>query len=245
MNSNIANWNITVLTLFPELFPGPLEYSLAGKAMSGNIWKLTATNLRNYANDKHKTIDDRPFGGGTGMVLNPVVIGDAIEDITAQHQIDEIIYLSPRGQLFNQQIAEELITKNHVLFLCGRYEGIDQRVIDHYKIREISLGDFILSGGELAALSIIDSCVRLLPNVIGKESALDEESFSSKSIYQNLLEYPHYTRPPSWKGHGVPEILLSGHHKNIEKWRLKKAEEITKKRRKDLWRRYLKASLRD
>ncbi|CAM6031496.1 unnamed protein product, partial [Sphagnum compactum] len=233
-------WNVTVLSLFPELFPGPLEYSLAGKAMSGNIWKLNAVNLRDYAPGKHKTLDDKPFGGGTGMVLNPVVIGDAIEDITAKNKIEEIIYLSPRGKVYNQTLAEELIQKSHILFLCGRFEGVDQRVIDHYKIREISLGDFILSGGELAALSIIDSCVRLLPNVIGKESALDEESFSSKSIYQNLLEYPHYTRPASWKGHEVPEVLLTGHHKNIEKWRLEEAEKITKKRRKDLWRRYLK-----
>ena len=238
--ANRPLWKATVLTLFPNMFPGPLEQSIAGKALLEEKWSLHIEDLRIYSKNKHQNVDDKPFGGGTGLVINPVVIGDAIDSINKKDEHNSIVYLTPRGALFNQKIAEKLIKKKNVLFVCGRYEGIDQRTIDHYKMEEISIGDYILSGGELAAQVVIDSCVRLLPDVIKKESALHEESFSSHSIYKNLLEYPHYTRPAIWKDMIVPDILTSGDHAKIEAWRLNMAEEITKKRRKDLWKNYLK-----
>lgn len=221
-------WKANILTIFPEMFPATLGHSLAGKALEKNIWELNVKNIRDYALGVHKTVDDKPFGGGAGMVMKPDVLGRAIDDTASN---THLIYMSPRGRLFNQRIAEELITKD-ITIICGRFEGIDQRVIDKYDIDEISIGNFVLSGGEVAALTMLDACVRLLPDVVGGEGGVEEESFG-KGEYENLLEYPHYTRPAEWEGLKVPEVLLSGNHGEIEKWRLEQAKEATKKR-KDL-----------
>lgn len=235
------HFNATILTLFPEMFPGPLGHSLAGKALEKGIWGLDTINIRDFALDAHGTVDDKSFGGGTGMVLRPDILGDAIDHVVAKspEAKKDIYYLSPRGKTFDQPMAEQLIAKKHIILLCGRYEGVDQRVINAYNVQEISMGDFVLSGGEVAAITLLDACVRLLPDVIGNKEALSEESFGSHSHYNGLLEYPHYTRPASWRGMDVPEVLLSGNHQAIEEWRLAQAEEITKARRKDLWQKYL------
>jgi tRNA (guanine37-N1)-methyltransferase len=227
-------FSATALTLFPEMFPGPLGHSLAGTALKKGIWSLDAINIRDFATDKHHTVDASPYGGGVGMVMKPDVIDSAIEHAKAQMGNDPtIIYFTPRGTPLTQPLAQELSHK-HLILLCGRFEGVDQRVIDHHRMLEISLGDFVLSGGEIAALALLDACVRLLPGVIGKEEAIQQESFANHADYAGLLEYPHYTRPPSWKGKSVPEILLSGNHKEIDAWRLEQAKEITALRRPDL-----------
>jgi tRNA (guanine37-N1)-methyltransferase len=226
-------WHIKLLTIFPEMFPGPLAYSIAGKAAENNLFKLEAINLRNYAADKHQTVDDKIFGGGAGMLMRPDVIGRAIEDLLKKEPNSQLIYFSPRGKQFNQAVAEELVTHKNIIMLCGRYEGVDQRVFQKYNFTEYSLGDYILSGGEIAALTIIDSCIRLLPGVIGNNEVNKEESFASGE-YSNLLEYDQYTRPAIWENMEVPEILLSGHHKNINKWKKHNAVERTRQRRPDL-----------
>jgi tRNA (guanine37-N1)-methyltransferase len=225
-------WTVNVLTLFPEMFPGPLGHSLAGRALADGIWSLKATDIRGFATDKHRTVDDTPFGGGASMVLRPDVVDAALESVKASE--GPAIYLSPRGKLFDQATARRLVAAPSVTLLCGRFEGIDQRVIEARKLEEISLGDFILSGGEPAAITVIDACVRLLPGVVGNTESLAEESFE-----QGLLEYPHYTRPQSWCGRAVPEVLLSGHHEKIRAWRLAQAEQVTRDRRPDLWDRYV------
>ena len=234
-------WQATALTLFPEMFPGCLGHSLAGKALEDGIWTLDTINLRRFAYNKHGNVDDKPFGGGTGMVIRPEVLGGAIDATQESHPETKLIYLSPRGKVLNQDKAFELIQIPHVTFICGRFEGIDQRVITHYNIEEISIGDYILSGGEPAALVVMDCCVRLLPGVISKQEALEEESFRSHNDFSGLLEYPHYTRPSVWNDVAVPEVLLSGNHAEIRKWRLQQSQEITKARRKDLWEVYLSA----
>ncbi|MDX1974511.1 MAG: tRNA (guanosine(37)-N1)-methyltransferase TrmD [Rickettsiales bacterium] len=221
------------LTLFPEMFPGPLGQSLAGKALEKGIWSLEALDIRSFATDKHKTVDASPYGGGTGMVLKPDVVDSAVAASKAKLPAARVIYPSPRGVPITQKLVEELKTQD-LIFVCGRFEGLDQRVIDHHDMLEVSLGDFILSGGEIAALALLDAIVRLLPGVIGKESATHEESFSTLSKYAGLLEYPHYTRPPIWNGLAVPDILLSGNHEEINRWRLEQAKEITTARRPDL-----------
>lgn len=226
-------WHLKLLTIFPEMFPGPLAYSLAGKAMENHLFKLETINIRDYARDNHQTVDDKIFGGGTGMLMRPDVIGRAIEDNLSKQPKSKLIYFSPRGKRFDQKAAKELISQEHVIMLCGRYEGVDQRIFDKYDFTEYSVGDYILSGGEMAALTIIDACVRLIPGVIDNEKANDEESFSSGE-YQNLLEYDQYTRPAIWEDRPVPEILLSGHHQKIAKWRKNNAIERTKQRRPDL-----------
>lgn len=238
-------WSVTLLTLFPEMFPGPLAHSLAGKAEEKGLWRLNAVQIRDFATDKHQSVDDKPFGGGTGLVMRPDVLGAAIEAALTGSRKQEAgmschplpatrkLYFSPRGRLFDQKMAEELVKCEEVLMLCGRYEGVDQRVLDHYGFEEVSIGDFILSGGEIAALTVIDACLRLIPGVIGKESVHAEESFSA-----GLLEYPHYTRPSLWQGLPVPEVLVSGHHAKVEEWRQKQAEDITRNRRPDLWEKY-------
>ena len=231
MKTANTKWTAKVLTLFPEMFPGPLAYSLAGSALSENRWALQAVDIRTFANDKHGSVDDTPFGGGPGMVLRADVVDAAIKSSAIPGA--PLIYLSPRGDRFSQDHAIKLSGEAGVTLLCGRYEGIDQRVLDAHEVIEVSLGDFVLSGGEVAALALIDSCVRLLPGIIGKKRSLEEESFA-----QGLLEYPHYTRPAEWHGRNVPEILLSGHHKNIAAWRKRQAEIVTKDRRPDLWDRY-------
>ena len=224
-------WTASVLTLFPEMFPGPLGLSLAGKALADGIWALETVDIRAYARDKHASVDDAPFGGGAGMVMRPDVIDAAIR---AAHRADRaLIYLSPRGRVLDQARVRDLAAGPGVTLLAGRYEGVDQRVLDAHAVEEISLGDFVLSGGEPAALALIDACVRLLPGVLGAEASLAEESFE-----RGLLEYPHYTRPQEWAGRSVPEVLVSGHHENIRDWRRRQAEDITRERRPDLWARY-------
>jgi len=230
-----------VLTIFPEMFPGPLGYSLAGRALENGLWHLKAINIRDFAADKHNTVDDKPYGGGTGMVMKPDVVDASI--IHARKQLQSkadpsLVYFTPRGTPLTQPLVHELAARPLIL-LCGRFEGIDQRVIDHHGMLEISLGDYVLSGGEIAALALLDACVRLLPGVIGKEEALGQESFATAHAeYAGLLEYPHYTRPPLWKGLSVPEVLVSGHHRKVEEWRLSEAQNITRERRPDLWQRY-------
>lgn len=224
-------WKATVLTLFPEMFPGPLGLSLSGKALSAGLWALETVDIRAFARDKHATVDDAPFGGGPGMVMRPDVVDAALASLPADERPK--VFLTPRGKLLDQARVRALAEGPGVALLCGRYEGIDARVIEARGLEEASLGDFVLSGGELAAMAAIDACVRLLPGVVGTSASLDEESFA-----QGLLEYPHYTRPQVWCGRAVPEVLSSGHHEKIRAWRLAQAEDITRERRPDLWARY-------
>ncbi len=228
----MSRFDVKILTLFPEMFPGALSHSIMGKAMKKDLWNVEAINIRDYAKDKHKSVDDTPFGGGAGMVMKPDVLADAI---THNHKSGKLIYLSPRGVTFNQQMATELAKEESLTILCGHYEGIDERVIEKFEIQEISLGDFVLTGGETAALTMLDAIIRLVPGVVGKDASLDEESFS-----MGLLEYPQYTKPSDWQGLKVPEILLSGHHEKIKTWRHEQALEITKQRRPDLFQKFLK-----
>jgi tRNA (guanine37-N1)-methyltransferase len=224
-------WTAKVLTLFPEMFPGPLGHSLAGKALAEGRWRLETLDIRNFATDRHRTVDDSPFGGGPGMVMRPDVVDAAI---AAAAPTGPLVCFTPRGTPLTQAKVRKLAAAPVIALLCGRFEGIDERVIEARAAEEISLGDFILSGGEIAALALIDACVRLLPGVVGAEESLAEESFEN-----GLLEYPHYTRPAEWQGRKVPDILLSGHHENVKTWRRHEAERITRERRPDLWRRYL------
>jgi tRNA (guanine37-N1)-methyltransferase len=226
-------WHATVLTIFPEMFPGPLGQSLAGRALANGLWTLDVANIRDYAKDKHRSVDDEPFGGGAGMVMRPDVLDAAI---AANRGSGPLVYMTPRGRLMDQPLARELAAGPGVTILCGRFEGVDQRVLDAHEAVEVSLGDFVLSGGELPALVMLDAAIRLLPGVIGKEESLAEESFE-----WGLLEYPHFTRPADWQGRAVPEVLLSGHHERIRDWRKRQAEEITRQRRPDLWARYVEA----
>ncbi len=226
-------FSAVMLTLFPEMFPGTLGHSLAGKALENGIWSLEAIDIRAFATDKHGTVDDSPYGGGTGMVMKPDVVHAALEAAKARLPGARVVYTSPRGKRFNQHMAETFINQP-LIVLCGRFEGVDQRVLDHHGMEEVSLGDFVLSGGEIAAQAMLDACVRLLPGVIGKESAHAEESFSIGKDSARLLEYPHYTRPPQWNGLEVPAVLLSGNHAEINAWRLEQAKKITQARRPDL-----------
>ncbi|MCQ2913783.1 MAG: tRNA (guanosine(37)-N1)-methyltransferase TrmD [Alphaproteobacteria bacterium] len=227
-----SSFQARVLTVFPEMFPGYLGYSLAGRALNDGIWSMDVVNIRDFASDKHRTVDDTPFGGGAGMIMRPDILGSAIE---ATYKPNEpLIYFSPRGERISQSMLEEVKDAGSATFLCGRFEGIDERVLEAYPFREVSLGDFVLSGGEPACLAMMDGIVRLLPGVMGSPESLDEESFSN-----GLLEYPQYTRPAVWNGLLVPEVLNSGHHENIAKWRLARSQELTKQRRPDMWNAYL------
>lgn len=226
-------WSAWVLTLFPELFPGPLDSSLAGKALTDGLWRLETLDIRDFATDKHRSVDDSPFGGGAGMVMRAEVVAAAIDAARERSGLSRTIFLSPRGRLLNQRLAEELAAEPGIVLLCGRYEGVDERALEARAVEEISVGDYVLSGGEPAALCLIDACVRLLPGVVGRAASLAEESFT-----EGLLEYPHYTRPEVWEGRGVPPVLLSGHHGKIAAWRREQAERVTKERRPDLWERY-------
>jgi len=227
-------WTATVLTIFPSMFPGPLGTSLAGRALESGLWSLRTIDIRDFATDRHQTVDDAPFGGGAGMVMRPDVVDAALEAaLKTAPPGTPAIYLTPRGRLLDQRRVRELAAVPGVVVLCGRFEGVDQRVIEARQLEEISLGDFVLSGGEPAAITLLDACVRLLPGVIGAEESLTEESFAA-----GLLEYPHYTRPQSWCGRAVPEVLLSGHHANVAAWRRAESEKITAERRPDLWARY-------
>ncbi|HEX4365557.1 MAG TPA: tRNA (guanosine(37)-N1)-methyltransferase TrmD [Rhodopila sp.] len=219
-------WRASVLTLFPAMFPGSLGQSLAGRALETGLWTLDVTNIRDFASDRHRTVDDTPFGGGAGMVLRPDIVDAAVESVADDRQV---VCLTPRGRRFTQADARRFAAGHGLILVCGRYEGIDQRVIEARAMDEISIGDYVLSGGELAALVLLDSIVRLLPGVMGAaESALDE-SFSA-----GLLEYPHYTRPAEWQGRRVPDVLLSGHHGAVAAWRQAESERITRERRPDL-----------
>ncbi|HET8726547.1 MAG TPA: tRNA (guanosine(37)-N1)-methyltransferase TrmD [Alphaproteobacteria bacterium] len=229
-------FSVRVLTLFPEMFPGPLAASLAGKALERGDWALETLDIRAFARDKHRSVDDTPFGGGAGMVMKPDVVDAALSE--ARRHGGRAIYLSPRGRRLDQELVRELAAERELVLLCGRYEGVDQRVLDAHAVEEVSLGDFVLSGGEPAAICLIDAVVRLLPGVMGNEGSAEEESFAS-----GLLEYPHYTRPAVWTGHdgvarAVPDVLVSGHHAKVKAWRLDEAERITRERRPDLWRKY-------
>jgi tRNA (guanine37-N1)-methyltransferase len=222
-------WRASILTLFPAMFPGPLGLSLAGRALQTGAWSIDVTNIRDFAQDRHRTVDDTPFGGGAGMVLRPDIV-DAAVDAVADGR--PVVCLTPRGQRYTQADAQRFASGPGVILLCGRYEGIDQRVIEARAMQEFSIGDYVLSGGELAVMVLLDSIVRLLPGVMGAAESAVDESFSA-----GLLEYPHYTRPAEWQGRRVPDVLLSGHHGAVAAWRRAESEKITRERRPDLWTR--------
>ena len=224
------SWRASVLTLFPEMFPGPLGHSLAGRALEQGVWSLEARDIRAAATDRHRTVDDTPFGGGAGMVMRPDVVDAALGAVADGRPA---LFLTPRGKLLTQAMVRQLSAGHGVVLLCGRYEGVDQRVIEARGLEEVSVGDYVLSGGEPAAMVLLDACVRLLPGVMGAAESADEESFS-----QGLLEYPHYTRPAEWQGQREPDVLLSGHHAAVAAWRRTEAERITRERRPDLWATY-------
>ena len=222
-----------VFTLYPDFFPGPLDKGLYGKAMEKKIWDLKTVDIREYALDKHKTVDDTPYGGGSGMLLKPDVVAKSLDANIKNGE--KIFYLSPRGKVFNQNIAKEISKENKVNLICGHFEGIDQRVLDNREIEEISIGDFVLSGGETASYVFLDAILRLIPGVIGNEQSKNEESFEN-----GLLEYPQYTKPQIWEEKSVPNVLLSGDHAKIKDWRLTQSKAITRHRRPDLWQKYNK-----
>jgi len=224
-------WRASVLTIFPEMFPGPLGVSLAGKALNSGIWSLDAHDIRDAATDKHRTVDDTPAGGGPGMVMKADVLARALDALP--HDTRPRLLMSPRGRPLTQARVAELARGLGVVILCARFEGVDERLIKARHLEEVSLGDFVLSGGEIAALAVLDACVRLLPGVMGKEASGVEESFAD-----GLLEYPHYTRPPVFEGEPIPDVLLSGDHAKIAAWRRAEAERITRERRPDLWAAY-------
>jgi tRNA (guanine37-N1)-methyltransferase len=228
------HWRASVVTLFPELFPGPLAASLAGDALKRGLWSLDTVALRDFGIGRHRQVDDTPAGGGAGMVLRADVVAAALDAACALIPANApTIYLSPRGEPLTQALVRELAAAPGVILLAGRFEGLDQRVIDERGLREVSIGDYVLSGGELAAMVLIDAVVRLLPGVVGKAASLADESFEA-----GLLEYPHYTRPREWKGRAVPDVLVSGDHKRIAEWRRAEAERLTRERRPDLWARH-------
>lgn len=229
-----SSWRARVLTIFPEMFPGPLGHSLVGQALDDGRWSLESVNIRDFATDRHRSVDDVPFGGGAGMVMRPDVVGAALDHVAAEAPALPRLFLTPRGRSLDQNRMEHLAKGPGVVVLCGRFEGVDERVVEARGLEEVSLGDFVMSGGELAAMALLDACVRLLPGVIGAPASLAEESFT-----EDLLEYPQYTRPRLWEGRAVPDILLSGHHARINDWRKRQSEAVTKARRPDLWARYL------
>lgn len=234
-------WNARILTLYPAMFPGPLGQSLAGRALSEGRWSLTVVDIRDFARDKHRTVDDTPFGGGPGMVMRPDVLASALDATldgatdAAAAKSQPLIYFSPRGRRLDQALVHEVKAAGGATLLCGRFEGVDERLLQARPVVEVSLGDFVLSGGEIAAYALLDAVVRLLPGVMGAEESGTEESFAD-----GLLEYPQYTRPQEWEGLAVPDVLLSGHHEKIAAWRREMAEKITAERRPDLWESYRK-----
>jgi tRNA (guanine37-N1)-methyltransferase len=228
----MAMWRATVLTLFPEMFPGPLGVSLAGKALSAGLWALEAADIRDHASGKHRSVDDTPAGGGPGMVLRADVLARALDAVA--EPLQPRLLMSPRGKPLTQARVEALAAGPGAVIVCGRFEGVDERLLEARGLEEVSLGDFVLSGGELAAMALIDACVRLLPGVMGKEASGADESFSA-----GLLEYPQYTRPAAWEDRAIPEVLLSGDHAKIAAWRRSEAERLTRERRPDLWAAYL------
>ena len=228
-------WKAKVITLFPAAFPGVLGESLTGKALQDGLWQLETIDLRRFGRGRHRNVDDTPAGGGAGMVLRADVLGDAIEAAqTGTTGNWPLIYLSPRGAPMTQSLMQTLARADGVTLLCGRFEGIDERVLEHYAMQEVSLGDFVMTGGEIAAQALIDATVRLIPEVLGNAQSTVQESFSS-----GLLEHPQYTRPTEWKGRTIPEVLMSGHHGRVAEWRRERSEEITRARRPDLWSRHV------
>ena len=226
-------WQAQVFTLYPEFFPGPLSKGLYGKALSKELWNLKIVNIRDAAEDKHKTVDDTPYGGGSGMLLKADTLAKSLDQNKTEG--DRIIYLSPKGKKFDQLYAQELSKEKSVSFICGHFEGVDERILSTRNIEEVSIGDYVLSGGETAAFVVIDSILRLLPGVLGNENSKMDESFKN-----GLLEYPQYTKPQIWEEKAVPDVLLSGDHNKIKDWRLSQAEAITRVRRPDLWQKYKK-----
>ena len=227
-------WTARIFTLYPEIYPGPLGVGLYGKALSNKTWGLEVVNIRDFAEDKHKSVDDTPFGGGSGMLLKPDILAKSIDKKSKSGE--KIFYLTPRGKKFDQDYAKALSKEKTVNFICGHFEGVDERILKTRNIEEISAGDFILSGGETAAIVIIDSIVRLLPNVLGNEKSRLDETFEN-----GLLEYPQYTKPKIWEGKSIPDVLLSGDHAKIKSWRLSESEAITRRQRPDLWKKYIKS----
>jgi tRNA (guanine37-N1)-methyltransferase len=225
-------WRATVLTIFPDMFPGPLGASLAGKASARGLWSLAAIDLRDYATDKHRAVDDTPAGGGPGMVMKPDVVARAIDAVAADDR--PRLLMSPRGRLLTQARVRELAGGPGIAVVCGRFEGIDERAIAGRSLEEVSIGDYVLSGGEIAAMAVIDACVRLIPGVMGRQASGAEESFAD-----GLLEYPQFTRPQMWEDRAIPEVLTSGDHGKVEAWRRDEAARITRERRPDLWTAYL------
>ena len=226
-------WHASVLTLYPEMFPGPLGWSLAGRALDEGIWSLETVQIRDFATDKHRSVDDTPAGGGAGMVMRADVLASAMDDVLARHPDLPILVMTPRGEPLTQPLVRELASGPGISILCGRFEGIDERLFEARPIRPISVGDYVLSGGETAALVLLDACIRLLPGVMGAAQSGDDESFE-----MGLLEYPHYTRPYEWEGRTIPEVLRSGDHAKIAAWRKARAEEDTRSRRPDLIERH-------
>jgi len=223
-------WKANILTVYPDMYPGPLSNSLTGKALEKKIWELNVYDLKEFGIGKHKKVDDKPFGGGPGMILRPDVLGNAIDGtLNKNHKEENLIYLSPKGEPITQKIVSSYSTLSGVSIICGHFEGIDQRILDSYNIKELSLGDYVLSGGEIASFPFLDSIIRLLPGVLGNDNSLKEESFS-----EGFLEYPHYTRPQKFRDIEAPKVLLTGNHSEIKNWRSKEANEVTRKRRPDL-----------
>ena len=222
-----------IFTLYPEYFPGPFEIGICKKAFEKKLWDLKLINIRDYADDKHKTVDDTPYGGGVGMLMRPDVVAKSLD--ANLDEKETVYYLTPKGKIFNQDIAKDIVKKNKVNILCGHFEGVDQRVLDSRNVEEISIGDFILSGGEMASFIVLDTVLRLVPGVLGNLNSTKDESFEN-----GLLEYPQYTKPQIWEKLSVPDILLSGHHNKIKSWRLSQSEAITRHRRPDLWQKYKK-----
>ncbi len=225
-------WTAQVLTLYPEMFPGPLGVSLAGKALDKGLWAMNVTQIRDYALGKHRNVDDTPSGGGPGMVMRADVLAAAIDDVSCDNR--PLVYLSPRGKKLDRDMIREFASKEGITLICGRFEGVDERVLEARNIQEVSLGDFVLSGGEVAAMALMDAVVRTIPGVIGDADTLTEESFET-----GLLEYPHYTRPKVWEGKEIPDVLQSGHHGKIKEWRTAQSEKLTETRRPDLWKKYI------
>ena len=221
-----------IFTLYPEYFPGPFEIGICKKAFEKKLWDLKLINIRDYADDKHKTVDDTPYGGGVGMLMRPDVVAKSLD--ANLDEKETVYYLTPKGKIFNQDIAKDIVKKNKVNILCGHFEGVDQRVLDSRNVEEISIGDFILSGGEMASFVVLDTVLRLVPGVLGNLNSTKDESFEN-----GLLEYPQYTKPQIWEKLSVPDILLSGDHNKIKSWRLSQSEDITRRQRPDLWKRYL------
>ena len=226
-------WKAQVFTLYPEVFPGPLSKGLYGKALSSDLWKLKVVNIRDSADDKHKTVDDTPYGGGTGMLLKPDVLAKSLDE--NRNENERILYLSPKGKKFDQNLAKELANEKSLSIICGHFEGVDERILSTRNIEEVSIGDYVISGGETAAYVVIDSILRLLPGVLGNENSKLDETFEN-----GLLEYPQYTKPQIWEEKAVPDVLLSGDHNKIKHWRLSQSEAITRDRRPDLWEKYKK-----